>query len=107
MDEMRIREEMEKEILALREGEKDSMMKDIRRLPLTDQVPIAYAVDKLLDYERSKNCSNSRQWCQRYLINVLSQDLQIVKIRNRYKCNKRRVDVLDFKVWFVKDWLRE
>ena len=40
---------------------------------------------------------------QGYLINGLSQDLQIVKIRSRYTCSKQRVDAMDFKLWFFRD----
>ena len=37
---------------------------------------------------------------QRQIIDGLSKELQIVKIRNKYICNKQRVDAMDFKLWF-------
>jgi len=86
--------------LASRKEKTDKMMKYVRGLHSTEQVPIGYAVEKFLSDTRSlPNSCNSQRWHQRDIINCLSQDLQIVKVRNRYMCNKRRVDGMDFKLW--------
>ena len=90
------REQEIEQTLASREKKVDEMMKYVRGLNSTEQVPIGYAVGKLMGDTRS---GNSQRWHQRDLISCLSQDLQIVKVRNRYMCNKRRVDAMDFKLW--------
>lgn len=94
--------EWEKEqVLALRKKRLDKMMKDVKELHFKEQVPIRYAVERLLsDIQSVKNSSNSQRWHQRHLVDFLSQDLQIVKVRNRYMCNKQQVDAMDFKLWF-------
>lgn len=91
------REQEIEQPLASRKKKVDEMMKYVRGLNSTEQVPIGYAVEKLMGDTRSRN---SQRWHQRDLISCLSQDLQILKVRNRYMCNKRRVDAMDFKLWF-------
>lgn len=88
-------------MLALRKKRLDKMMKDVKELHFKEQVPIRYAVERLLsDIQSVKNSSNSQRWHQRHLVDFLSQDLQIVKVQNRYMCNKQQVDAMDFKLWF-------
>jgi hypothetical protein len=94
--EKRKREQEIEQTLASRKKKMDEMMKYVRGLNSTEQVPIGYAVEKLMGDTRS---GNSQRWHQRDLVSCLSQDLQIVKVRNRYMCNKRRVDAMDFKLW--------
>jgi hypothetical protein len=99
------REEREKQILALREQRVERMLKEVRALQSADQVPIAYAVERLMIEIRSmENFSNSQRWLQCHLINNLSEDLQILKVRNKWMCNKERVDAMDFKLWFFRRW---
>lgn len=92
----RRREQEIKRMLASRKEKVDKMMKYVRGLNSTEQVPIGYAVSKLMGDTRS---GNSQRWHQRSLICCLSQDLQILELRNMYMCNKRRVDATDFKLW--------
>lgn len=90
--------------LASRKDKMEKMMGCVRELHSTEQVPIKYALKRLLSDIRSvESLSNSQHWFQRHLIDRLSQDLQIVKVRNRYMCNKRRVDAMDFKLWYFYD----
>jgi hypothetical protein len=104
-EEKRKREREEEQTLALRKRKMDKMMKSVRGLHSTEQVPIGYAVERLLSDIRSvRNFSNSQRWYQRHLVDCWSQDLQIVKVRNRYMCNKRRVDAMDFKLWYFYQW---
>lgn len=84
----RRREREIEQTLASRKEKMDNMMKYARGLHSTEQVPIGYAVKKFLSDTRSvSNSCNSQRWHQRDIINGLSQDLQIVKVRNRYICN--------------------
>jgi hypothetical protein len=100
-EEKRKREREEEQTLTLRKRKMDKMMKSVRGLHSTEQVPIGYAVERLLNDIRSvRNFSSSQRWHQRHLVGCLSQDLQIVKVRNRYMCNKQRVDTMDFKLWY-------
>jgi hypothetical protein len=92
--EQRLEEEQK---LASRQKRVDKMLEHVRRLDAREKVPIAYAVEKIMGCTRF---SNSRQWYQRHIISSLSRDLQIVKVRNRYICNKRRVDAMDFNLWY-------
>jgi hypothetical protein len=86
---------------AFRKEKMEKMMRYVRGFHSTEQVPIGYAVERLLsDIRSAKNFCNSQRWYRRHLVDHLSQDLQIVKVRNRYMCNKRRVDAMDFKLWF-------
>ncbi|KAL1969246.1 hypothetical protein VTN77DRAFT_500 [Rasamsonia byssochlamydoides] len=101
----RKREREEEQALASRKEKVDKMLKYVRELRSTEQVPIGYAIEKLLSNIRSvKQTGNSRRWHRRELLRDLSQDLQIVKVRNRYMCNKRRVDAMDFKLWAFRHW---
>ncbi|KAK0117505.1 hypothetical protein ONS95_011845 [Cadophora gregata] len=98
-DEQRRQKKEEQEMKRKRASRKkswDEMMRRVRGLASAEQVPVAYAVEKLKDVWRF---NNSRGWYQRHLIYRMLQDLQIVKVRNRYMCNKRRVDAMDFKLW--------
>jgi len=95
----RKREREKEQTLASREKKMDKMMDYVRELHSTEQVPIGYAVEKLLSDIRSVNTCNSQRWYQRHIVDCLAQDLQIVKVRNRYMCNKRRVDGMDFRLW--------
>lgn len=84
-------------------GRLDKMMESVRILGCSEQVPIACVVDKLMNLEMSSNKAMfhvSRRWFQSIVLDKLSQDLQIVKVRNRFQCNKRRVDAMDFKLWW-------
>lgn len=94
--EKRKREQEIERTLTSRKKKVHEMMKHVRGLNSTEQVPIGYAVEKLMGDTRS---GSSQRWHQRDLISCLSQDLQIVKVRNRYMCNKQRVDAMDFKLW--------
>ncbi|CAG9949463.1 unnamed protein product [Clonostachys rosea f. rosea IK726] len=106
LEKERKREQENKQALALRKNKVDKMLEYVRGLHSMEQVPIAYAVDRLMSDIRSvKRFSNSRRWYQRYLVDHLSQDLGIVKTRNRYVCDKRRVDAMDFKQWYFYDSL--
>lgn len=86
---------METLLLVFYKKEMDKMMKCMRELYSTEQAPIGFAVEKILSATRAGNLQRRQQ---RYLISCLSQYLQIVKVRNRYICNKRRVDTMDFKL---------
>ncbi len=97
----REKEKKKEQILALNKARMDSMMKIVQKIHSTEQTPIARAVDKLVSEVTSvENVSNSRRWFQRHLIDHLSQELQVVKIRNKYMCNKQRVDAMDYKLWY-------
>jgi hypothetical protein len=92
---------VKEQMLALHKKKLDKMMKDVKELHSKEQVAIRYAVERLLsDIKPVKYSCNSQRWHQRHLVDFLSQDLQIVKVQNRYMCNKRRVDAMDFKLWF-------
>ncbi|KAK0673606.1 hypothetical protein QBC41DRAFT_115472 [Cercophora samala] len=81
-----------------------SMRGIIARMEPGDQVPIAYAVQKLKDaVESVRKSGNSRQWYQRHLRERLGEELRITKVRGRYQCDKKRVDAMDFKLWFFGD----
>jgi len=98
----RKRDSEKEQKLAFRRRKLDEMMNHVRGIHSTEQVPIKYAVEKLLgDIRSGKGFSNSRQWYQQHLIQRLSRQLQIVKVRNRYMCNKQRVDAMDLKLWFL------
>lgn len=93
-----------KQLLSSRQNKVEKMLEYIRGLDFKEQVPIAYAVDKFMSEERSaKSFINSRRWHQRHLVDHLSQDLGIVKKQNRYVCDKRRVDAMNFKLWYFWD----
>jgi hypothetical protein len=83
------------------------MLKEVRALQSADQVPIAYAVERLMTEIRSvENFSNSQRWLQCHLINNLSEGLQTLKVRNKWMCNKEQVDAMDFKLRFFRRWFR-
>lgn len=87
----------------------DKMLEGVRRIQSTEQVPIAYALDRSMAQVESHwgFLSPSRQELHQDLRcclyrRSLSKDLQIEKVRGRYKCNKERVDAIDFNLWYSK-----
>ena len=95
------KEREEKQMLALRNKKLEKMMKYVRGIHSTERTPIRYAVEKLLREVKSvKNYGNAPRWYQRHIIYHLSEDLHIVKVQNKFMCNKQRVDAMDFKVWY-------
>ena len=83
----------------------DRMRDKAQRICLTEQISFRDAVDKYRSRVREvgsvKSLHRFRGQFQRQIIHGLSKELQIVKIRNKYLCNKQRVDAMDFKMWFL------
>ena len=83
------------------------MMDEMRKIRSTEQVSHWNALDKYRSEAREARSVQSlnrfRGKFQRRIIDGLSKELQIVKIRNKYTCNKQRVDAMDFKLWFFAD----
>ncbi len=97
----REKEKKKKQILTLNKARMNSMMKIVQKIHSTEQTSIARVIDKLVSEITSvKNVSNSRRWFQRHLIDYLFQELQVVKIWNKYMCNKQRVDAINYKLWY-------
>jgi hypothetical protein len=105
--------------VALREAKTEKMLEHVKGLDPTEQVYIAYAIDrfmndiisvsekdyrnhKLKDYIRLMDSLDSRHSYRRYLFRYLSLELGIVKVGNRYRCDKGRVDAMDFKQWYFR-----
>lgn len=88
---------------ALHEKKIQEMLEHVRGIPSTEQVPISYCVERCMGEASVNHFHNSRRWYHRSLLNKLSQELAIVKVRNRYVCSKQRVDAMDFKLWFSWD----
>jgi len=89
--------------MALCKAKVDDMMDFVRRFRLAERVPINYAIKRLMRVVRfvSEYC-NWKQWSQRQILDNLSEDLQIEKGggQKTYMCIKKRVDAMDFKLWF-------
>lgn len=109
----REREEEEKQILVQYKEELACMLDSVQQTHLMERVPIACAVDEFMaEIEFGYSCEPSSpitarmrgnlEKIQRDMIHGLSKELQIVKIRNRYFCNKQRVDAMDFKLWHAR-----
>lgn len=83
------------------------MMDELRKIRSTEQGSHWNALNKYrseVGEARSVQSLNRfRGKFQRQIIDGLSKELQIVKIRNKYMCNKHRVDAMDFKLWFFVD----
>lgn len=85
----------------LRKEQVANMLNNLRSLHSGDQVPLAYAVDKFgAQFRAIHYYSKSPRWYQRRIVENLSHDLQVVKLRNRYMCSKQRVDGMDFELWW-------
>lgn len=83
------------------------MMDEMRKIRATAKIS---HLDALKKYKREVEQARSAQKLDRFrgkfqrkIIDGLSKELQIVKIRNKYMCNKQRVDAMDFKLWFYAD----
>jgi len=83
------------------------IMDEVRKVRLTEQVSYWNALEKYRSEFREvrsvRSLNRFRGKFQRRIIDGLSKELQIVKIRNKYMCNKQRVDAMDFKLWFFAD----
>lgn len=82
-------------------GRAEMVIARVRSIQSTKQVPISYAIRKAFGESslHSSDRSNRAQY-RMILLNMFCQDLQIVKARNGYMCNKARVDAIDFKLVF-------
>ncbi|KAM3416034.1 hypothetical protein BST61_g9520 [Cercospora zeina] len=86
---------------------KQKMLQLVREIQTTEQVPIKYAVGKYKRARREEGLKNPPNWCERDLIEKLTEELQIVRVKNEFVCNKHRVDAMDFEVWArtpVRHW---
>lgn len=79
-------------------------MREVRKICLTERIPF---IDAFMRYdseaEKFKSVQSHTRFrgkFQRRIIDGLFKELQIVKIRNKYMCNKHRVDAMEFKMWF-------
>jgi hypothetical protein len=81
------------------------MVARVERLGCSEQVPIRYAVGKLLKEVNSVEGwgSNSPRWYQRDLVNNSSKELKILKVANKYVCDRKRVEAMDFRLWYFWD----
>ncbi|EPE36459.1 urea active transporter [Glarea lozoyensis ATCC 20868] len=111
----RLHEDEQKAALkrAARVKELDEMMERVKLIRGKERVPVRYAVNRFIEGFRSWNTQqlsplseSSRAWYQGAFLRSLSQELQIDKVRNKYLCNKERVDAMDFEVWFRAKWER-
>ena len=79
------------------------MKDEARKLRLTEQISFLAAFERYRSQVGHKrSLQRFRGKFQRRIIDGLSKELQIVKIRNKYMCNKQRVDAVDFKLWFSR-----
>lgn len=76
-----------------------SMLESIRAIESREQVPIKYAIDKSVSHKPEIETIHHPQWRQTNLIKLLKEDLQIVKRSKGWKCNKHRVDAMDWLLW--------
>jgi hypothetical protein len=92
-------------ILLLRKERKEEMVVRLKELGCSEQVPIRYAVEKLLKEVNSVEgrVSNSPRWYQRHLVDNLSKELKILKLANKYVCDRKRVEAMDFRLWYFWD----
>lgn len=86
--------------LALGKEKLEKMLEGVRAIQSLEQIPIAYALDRLMAQLCSRWSRSVRLLFHKTLRRSLSEDLQIEKGRGRYKCNKERVDAIDFKLWY-------
>ncbi|KAK3947764.1 hypothetical protein QBC32DRAFT_401371 [Pseudoneurospora amorphoporcata] len=89
------RKEAEAKIAAARQERFNKMLEHVKSLPPGEQVPMAYAVDKVSSIWSGTSAAQRH----RALRERMSEELQIVKVRNRWKCDKGRVDAMDFDLW--------
>ncbi|KAH8820270.1 hypothetical protein F5884DRAFT_826670 [Xylogone sp. PMI_703] len=92
------RDQEERQKLVSQKAEINEMLEGLRIIESTEQVPLGYAVEKYKSDIQSHSL-NSERWYRRNILDNLFQDLQIVKVGNKYMCSKRRVDAMDFKLW--------
>ncbi len=71
-------------------------------LNVTDFIPecLREVYSEVREVRSVQSLNRLRGKFQRRIIDGFSKELQIVKIRNKYMCNKQRVDAMDFKLWF-------
>lgn len=78
------------------------IMHDLQNTPPSDtQVPLSHAVDKLVRAASSLEVEKSRKWFQQKLLDGLSEELGIVKVKNRFVCNEAKVEAIHFRLWLL------
>lgn len=97
------------EKLAERRRRIDQNFQHLASLPPGEQVPIRYAVDKLMSaLAETKHphpgSARPERWYRTYIRQSweLEKHLRIEKVRTRWMCDKRRVDAMDFAVFFYR-----
>lgn len=77
---------------------------EVRKIGSTEQISPSKALERYRSEVREvrsvESLNRFRGKFQRDIVDGLSKELQIVKLRNKYMCNKQRVDAMDFKLWF-------
>ncbi|KAK3954529.1 hypothetical protein QBC32DRAFT_81900 [Pseudoneurospora amorphoporcata] len=87
--------EAKEKIAAAHRDRVNKMLEHVKSLQPGEQVPIAYAVDKVSSIWSGTPAARRH----RALREMLSEELQIVKVGNRWKCDKGRVNAMDFDLW--------
>ncbi|KAK3493469.1 hypothetical protein B0T13DRAFT_476703 [Neurospora crassa] len=96
-EEYRIREEARSNMWFAHRERIHKMLDHVNSLPPGEQVPIAYAVDKVSSiWGRNSAALRQRAFGFRY---EFQEKLLIIKVKNRWICDKGRVDATDFKLW--------
>lgn len=97
------------EKIADRRRRLDALLDHIKAMPRGDHVPIRYAVDKLMDAVATSGhpypgSPRPERWYRTYIRHAwhLEKPLCIEKVGARWKCDKQRVDAMDFTLYFYR-----
>ncbi len=75
----------------------------VRSINVAKEVPLKCVVDKLMS---ALGIYNARSSFRQYVVDGLSTDRHIIKIRHRFMCSKAWVDAMDFRLWRKHGWYR-
>lgn len=104
---------MEDRKIADRRKRLDDLLQSIKAMPQGEHVPIRYAVEKLMDAVANSGdpypgSPRPERWYREYLKRAFEMEvpLRIEKVGARWKCDKLRVDAMDFALHFYR-WDRK
>ncbi|KAK3946780.1 hypothetical protein QBC32DRAFT_271853 [Pseudoneurospora amorphoporcata] len=91
--------------LMLKEAKKrlNEMLEYVKSVPPGEKVPIVYAVKKLRRMRPDVNarvCKQITARMSRQIREWFGEELLVVQVGNRWMCDRGRVDMMDFSLWY-------
>lgn len=93
-----IKRQKEREERRKKEGKRVKLEAELEKLE-NKPIPIKHAVTK---FREQVKILNSDKWIRDYIIRNCKDNLKVEKTRNRWYCCRNRLEMMDFKLFFLQ-----